>query len=240
MRLVKQCSSALSYCQANRWGSLLGGSALMFWGLKRRGWTGWLAASAGCDLVTRGFLGRGWFGQAIDPKSRGGRNTSVGYNSSIRVDHTITVNKAPEELYRLWRNFENLPRFMDHLHEVRVLDDKRSHWVVTGPAGLKVEWDAEIVNDIPNRLIGWRSIGTPDVDNAGSVHFEKMDGRGTQVKVVLRYDPPAGTAGARFAGLFGHDPAEKVADDMRRFKLYAEGGQPGEVPFYEPLPKAAV
>ena len=91
---------------------------------------------------------------------------------------------------------ENLPRFMDHLETVTVLDEERSHWVAKGPAGTKVEWDAVIHNEIPNQLIAWRSLEGSEVDNAGSVLFSPTETGDTEVRVVLRYDPPGGKVGS--------------------------------------------
>jgi len=141
----------------------------------------------------------------------------------------VTINSTPEKLYTFWRNFENLPRFMNHLKSVKVIDDTRSHWVAKGPARAKAEWDAEIINEIPNELIGWRSVDGSRVDNAGSVHFKKRGTgrRGTEVKVVLRYDPPAGGIGAAIAKLFGEDPAHQVQEDLRRLKELIEIGEAG-------------
>lgn len=147
---------------------------------------------------------------------------------------TVTIDKSPEELYRFWRDFENLPRFMKHLRAVRVLDDKRSHWIADAPAGQSVEWDAEIINEAANELIAWRSLPGADIGNAGSVRFEPAPaGRGTEVKVNLEYDPPAGALGMAFAKLLGEEPAHQVADDLRRFKQLMEAG---EIPTTEGQP----
>jgi uncharacterized membrane protein len=108
---------------------------------------------------------------------------------------------------------------------VNVLDEKRSHWVARGPAGKDAEWDAEIINEIPNELIGWRSVDGSNVRNAGSVHFTRSAGdHATEVKVVLRYDPPAGLVGAAIAKIFGKDPAYEVQEDLRAFKQLIETG----------------
>ncbi len=226
MELIKQCATGIGVCQSSRWASLLSGSAMMVFGLKRRSLGGYALAALGCDLVTRGVTGRSWmFGtlpRAV--RSKPGASASLEYKGSIRVDQTITINKSPEILYAFWRNLENLPRFMDHIKSVERLDEQRSHWVVKGPAGFNVEWDAEIINDIPNQLIAWRSLPGADVDNSGSVHFEKVEGRGTTVKVVLRYDPPAGTLGGAFARWLGEDPSEQVLEDLRRFQQLVEHG----------------
>jgi uncharacterized membrane protein len=143
------------------------------------------------------------------------------------VEKSVTVNKSPEELYRFWRNFENLPRFMDHLESVRVEGEGRSHWVAKAPAGTTVEWDAEIYNEKENELIAWRSLEGADVDNAGSVRFEgDAEGSSTIVRVSLKYDPPGGVIGATFAKLFGEEPSQQIEEDLRRFKQVMEAGEP--------------
>jgi uncharacterized membrane protein len=139
----------------------------------------------------------------------------------IKVDRSITVNRPREEVYRFWRQLENLPRFMDHLESVTVLDEDLSHWVAKGPAGTRVEWDASIHNEIENELIAWRSLSGSDIDNAGSVHFIPA-GDGTEVRVVLRYDPPAGKVGAAVAKLLGEEPELQIEEDLRRFKQVVE------------------
>ncbi|TMC89174.1 MAG: SRPBCC family protein, partial [Chloroflexi bacterium] len=136
--------------------------------------------------------------------------------------------------YRFWRNFENLPRFMEHLKSVTVIDNKHSHWVARAPAGTSVEWDAEIINERENELIAWRSVGDATIGNAGSVHFTPAPGgRGTEVKVVLEYDPPAGRAGVIMARLFGEEPDQQVREDLRHFKEIMEAG---EIPTTEGQP----
>ena len=138
----------------------------------------------------------------------------------------MTVDRPAAELYAYWRNFENLPQFMRHLESVRCDDGRRSHWVVRGPAGVSIEWDAEIINDEPNALIAWRSLGGADVDSAGSVRFlQAPGGRGTEVRVVLNYIPPAGRVGSAFAKLFGKAPEQTIREDLRRFKQFMESGE---------------
>jgi uncharacterized membrane protein len=148
----------------------------------------------------------------------------VPYELGIRVDEEMPIQKSPEELYRFWRNLENLPRFMDHLLSVREIDDRTSRWVARGPAGYSVEWDAEIVNDIENELIGWRSLKGSQVDNGGSVRFERSPNGGTIVRVSLQYNPPAGYVGAMIARMFGEAPEKTIATDLRRFKELMETG----------------
>lgn len=149
----------------------------------------------------------------------------AGWYDGIRVGKSIQVNRAPEAAYCFWRNFENLPRFMFHLEEVKVIDGRRSRWVAKAPAGPRVEWDAEIVEDIPNELIAWRSLEGSDVENSGQVRFERAPGgRGTIVRVALEYLPPGGRLGAALARLFGKEPGEQAAEDLRRFKQLIEAG----------------
>ena len=210
-----------------RWASMIAGGALTLWGLKRRKKAGWAMAALGGGFIRCGATGYCFLYKALGVRTAKGQGAqvSVPYELGIRVDKSITVNRPVEEVYRFWRNLENLPRFMNHLQSVRPMDEKRSHWVAKGP-GKNVEWDAEIINDIPNELMGWRSLAGSDVDNAGSVHFKMTpDGQGTEVKVELQYNPPGGTVGALFAKLFGEDPSQQIQEDLRRFKQILETGE---------------
>jgi len=144
----------------------------------------------------------------------------------IRVRKSVTVNRPADEVYDFWRNFENLPRFMDHLESVQVTGDRRSHWKAKAPAGTTVEWDAETTEDRPNELIAWRSVEGADVPNTGVVRFVPAPGgRGTEIHVDLRYEPPAGKIGKLVAKLFGEEPSQQVEGDLRRFKQVLEIGE---------------
>lgn len=214
--------------ESERWLSVIAGSAVAAYGLKRRSIPGMVLAAVGGALVWRGASGRcPVYGVAgISTADEYPRHVSVPYGKGIRVEKSVTINSTPDRLYAFWRNFENLPRFMDHLQSVQVIDDKRSRWSAKGPARLRAEWEAEIINEVPNELIGWRSVDGSRVDNAGSVHFtEATGGRGTEVKVVLRYDPPGGILGAAFAKLFGEDPKHQIGEDLRRLKQIIETGE---------------
>lgn len=150
---------------------------------------------------------------------------SVPHDEGYKVEKSVVVEQTPETLYRFWRNFENLPRFMQHLKSVTVIDSTHSHWVVKGPAGKDVEWDAEIINEVQDHLIGWRSLDGADVANAGSVHFEQAAGpTGTEVRVSLKYAPPGGPLGALIAAIFGENPAKQLEEDLNRFKQVMETG----------------
>jgi uncharacterized membrane protein len=147
-------------------------------------------------------------------------------DGAIRVAQSVWINRSPEELYRFWRDFQNLPRFMKHIESARQTEGGRSHWVAKAPAGTTVEWDAEITEDRPNELIAWRSLEGSDVDSVGSVRFERAPGgRGSIVKVEMRYRPPAGVVGATVAKFLGKDPGRQIKYDLRRFKQIMEAGE---------------
>ncbi|MDP9020301.1 MAG: SRPBCC family protein, partial [Actinomycetota bacterium] len=144
----------------------------------------------------------------------------------VRAHAAITVNRPPGEVYRLWRDVENLPRFMAHLESVHGEGDVRSHWVARAPGGRTVEWDAEVVEDLPGELVAWRSLQGADVANSGTVRLAPAPGgRGTEVRVEVEYQPPLGAVGAAAARLFGEQPAQQIEDDLRRFKQVVETGE---------------
>jgi uncharacterized membrane protein len=214
-----------------RWISAVAAAAVAAYGLRRRRGRQVLLPIAGA-LIGRAVSGRCPVNEML------GRNsalndepsapvTSVRRGRGVRVDERVVLNRSRAEVYRFWRNFENLPRFMDHLEAVTMLDEQRSHWTAKGPAGSRVEWDAEIHHEIPNELIAWRTLPGSEVDHAGSVHFLPTDNGDTEVRVVLRYDPPAGPLGAAVARLLGEDPSRQVADDLRRLKQVVEAGELG-------------
>ena len=147
-------------------------------------------------------------------------------DGSVRVEHTMVVNRPASECYAMWRDVENLPRFMKHLESVERRDGNRSHWVAKGPAGMSVEWDAEVTRDETDALISWRSLEGSEVQNSGAVRFTPATGgRGTLVAVTLQYEPPAGALGMTIAKLFGEEPNLQVREDLRRFKRLLETGE---------------
>lgn len=148
------------------------------------------------------------------------------HEGTIRHRHSIAINRPPGEVYGYWRNLENLPRFMYHLQSVQDLGDGHSHWITSGPAGTRIEWDAEITEDRPDELLAWRSLGGADVDQSGVVRFEpRPGGRGTIVRIELEYRPPGGLAGSAVAALFHQAPEQQIYDDLRRFKQIMEIGE---------------
>ena len=230
MQVITHPKHATNVGKAERIASIIGGSALALAGLRKRTPGGIALAALGAAVIERGATGhcRMYEALGIDTaeKGQGAETTSLPYPVGIRVDRAITVARPRHEVYRFWRDLQNLPRFMKHLESVQVLDERRSHWVVSAPAGRKVEWDAVIHNEIENELLAWRSLENADVDNAGSVRFsDAPGGRGTEVRVELQYNPPAGIIGAVFAKLFGEEPTQQIEEDLRRFKQIMEAGE---------------
>src|SRR6266404_6112301 len=133
----------------DRWASVLGGGALVSYGVKKRSRGGTLLAMLGGDLIYRGTTGYSalYCAVGIAPLEKSlGRSVSIPYQQGIRVDKSITIDKPSEVVFAFWRNLENLPRFMRHVHSLTSLDHKRSHWILQGPAGRIVEWEAEIIH----------------------------------------------------------------------------------------------
>ena len=147
-------------------------------------------------------------------------------SASALIDERITINRPIGDLYRFWRNLENLPRFMRHLESVEVITETLSRWRARAPANRVVEWNAEIINEVPNQVIGWRSIEGSDLVSAGSVNFDDAGGgRGTHVRVRMQYSPPGGKAGVMIAKLLGRDPAVEIRRDLRTLKQLVETGE---------------
>jgi len=219
--------------------SAVGGGVLALLGLSRRSLGGLALAAVGGSLVYRGVTGHCSMYQAlgVNTADQPGPATSVRAGHGVKVEQAMTINKPAADLYRFWRTFENLGRFMSHLESVTTQGGNRSHWVARGPMGARVEWDAEVHNERENELIAWRSLDGSEVDTAGSVHFRQLpNDRGTEVRVVLKYDPPAGKLGAAVAWLFGQSAEQQVREDLRRFKQVMEAG---EVPTTAGQPRGA-
>lgn len=212
--------------------STVAGSLLTALGLRKRGIAGALLGAVGGVLLYRGVGGNCPIYNAMnlntsETEADSGNSHTRSEYKSIFVEESIVIERSPEELYRFWRNFENLPRIMSHLASVHILDERDSHWVAKAPLGLQVEWDAELVYDKPNERIGWRSKNGADIDNAGSVHFESLeDGRTTRVHIAVSYRPPVGQLGAAVAKLLGEEPSVQIADDLLHFKTSMESAAP--------------
>jgi uncharacterized membrane protein len=217
---------------AERWLSMLAGGALVAYGLTRR--SGWNRAAAlgGAVLLYRGATGHCDVYNALGINRARGTAAIADYGSDTRqrlggtggvhVEASVTIRRPIAEVYRFWRNFENLPKFMEHLQQVSMREKGISHWVARGPAGVPVEWDARIINEVDNKVIGWQSLEGSTIATAGSVNFTET-ALGTTVRVHFQYDPPGGRLGDAVARLFGEDPNRTVQEDLERLKQLLEG-----------------
>lgn len=200
--------------------SVAAGALLAAMGLRQRTLPGILIAGVGGALAYRGVSGHCPAYEAVKV------NTAT--TEGIHAEAAFLINRSPEELYAFWRNFSNLPRIMNFLERVDIVDDTHSHWVarVAPTFAGKLEWDAEITHDEPNSRIGWRSLSGADVDSVGEIRFSRaMGDRGTEVHVSMNYNPPAGYLGHWVATLFGRSPRFQMREDLRNFKRLMETGE---------------
>jgi uncharacterized membrane protein len=206
--------------------SAVGGGALALYGLSRGTLGGLCLAGLGGALLYRGLTGHCdmYCALGVSTADEHGPMTSVPAGSGVKVEQSATINRPASDLYLFWSNFENLPSFFRHLESVKRIDGRRSHWVAKGPLGTSVEWDAEVHTARPNELISWRSLPGSEVDTAGSVHFLPR-GAATEVRVVLKYDPPAGKVGAAVARWLGEAPEQQIAEDLNAFRRLMEAGE---------------
>jgi len=186
----------------------------------------WAGLSAGQLMA----LGAGVAGLAFLANHRSvrriSRRDSLSTPGSVRVERVTTINRPVHEVYNFWKRFENFPKFMRHLVSVETLGNGRSRWRARGPAGMKAEWEAELIEDRQDEWIAWRSVKGSGIQNSGSVRFSAAPGaRGTEVRVQLQYSPPAGSVGRGIAWLFGEEPDQQIRHDLHRFKQLMETGE---------------
>lgn len=220
---LSKFSDSPSHQTEARLAALVGGAALVVLAARDRSWRGVGLALAGAPLVWRGATG----------------NWPVHLNADVAaesvpapIEVSVTIAKSPEELFRFWRRLENLPRFMRHLESVQEIGNGRSHWVAKSPVGgMRVEWEAEIVDEREGRFLSWQSLPGSRVHNAGSVFFEKDGDRGTVVRVQMEA-APSGLGGA-VGRLLAPVTSRQVQEDLRRFKSLMETG---EIPTTEGQP----
>jgi uncharacterized membrane protein len=218
--------------ELERWASLAAAGAVIVYGFSRRTAPGVALAVAATPLVYRGVSGRWPFEDGYADDTRHALSGSRG----IHVRESVRIERPVSEIYAFWRQLENLPRVLTHLESVDESGDGRSHWIARGPADLGVEWDAEIINDIEDKLIAWRSLPHSDIVTAGSVNFRPVrDGRATELSVHLQYEPPAGRAGAFFARILGREPSQTIREDLRRLKQVMEAGEVPRTGTGEPI-----
>jgi uncharacterized membrane protein len=213
IREAIQAGAASEWTPGLRGSAMVGGGMLGLYGLMRRSPLGWALGLAGLAMLARGM------GNQPLRSMLGGR----ALDQTIDFEKSIYIDAAPDEVYDLWANYENFPRFMSHVAEVRDLGARRSHWVVRGPAGAEFEWDAKLTEQSRPRRLGWRSEPGAEIPNAGSVEFEPSRG-GTLVTVRMSYSPPAGMIGHGIASLLGADPKREMDDDLARMKAFIERG----------------
>jgi uncharacterized membrane protein len=224
-------SSRININDTERIWSAAGGALLATYGLRRGSFSGLLLATLGGFMVYRGASGYCPMNQAL------GRNTADSTAEdkaveSIEINKSLTVNKPRKAVYAYWRQLENLPQFMFHLSEVHQLDNKRSHWVAKLSDGLlaktlgTVEWDAELIEEVKNERLVWKSVADARIDNAGEVRFvDAPNGQGTEVHAVIKYRPPVGQLGGAIMKLFNPAFEEMIKQDLRRFKQLLETGE---------------
>ena len=189
--------------RVEQWVSVIAGGALAAggaaFGLARRSWAGAGLVLAGGALLHRGITRHCAVKSAFES------------SGPVRLQRTITVrSKSPQEVYEFWRNLENLPGVIPDLESVQRLDGRRSHWVLKGPAGKRIEWDAEITNERPGRHLEFRSLPGSAVDLAGIVRFKRKQGQGTKIHLDLQYTIPGGAAGEKLAQLLRERPEARV------------------------------
>jgi len=214
--------------------SVVAGAGLLAFAATRRRGTAMAVAAAGAGLIARGVTGRSALYRAahIDTRDNDTRRM-LADDGGIHVQHAVLINRPLRDVFAYWRDLRNLPRFMSHLLEVTPLNGTHSHWVAKGPAGKRVEWDAEIINEVEDKVIGWRSLPGSDLTSAGSVNFRERRGWGTEVSVHLQYEPVGGRPVAWLAWLLGSDPGATIKEDLRHLKATLEAG---ELPTVEPQP----
>lgn len=207
-------------------GLSIGAGAALLWYAAKHDRARSTLAGAGVSLVARGVSGfcpvNAVTGRTLADRSD--TRQALGGARGIHVRERITIRRPLSELYAMWRAQSSLPDLLPHIERIDTLPEGRSHWVVRGPGGVRLEWDAEIINDVPNELIAWKSVEGADVVSAGSVTFKPDARGGVELLVNLQYAPPAGKAGAWLATLMGANPSRQIRSDLRRLKQRLEAG----------------
>jgi uncharacterized membrane protein len=196
--------------------ALLGG-ALTVYGLVHRGPLGFAARTLGAGVLWSELR------RPAAPAAPGGRER----RRTVDIQKTLYIDAPPGRVYEFWTDYENFPLFMSNVREVRDLGGGRSHWVVRGPGGVPIEWDAVLTEQVPGEVLAWRSRPGSMLENAGAVRF-RPEGTGTRVDLRLCYNPPAGGAGQAVAELLGADPRAKLNEDLGRLKSLLEGAERSE------------
>lgn len=219
-------ASGVNVSDTERMMSAVAGGAMVLFGLARGALGGYAIAGIGAALAYRGLTGHSIFYRLLGVDRSSHDVGRVQGNVGIKLERAVTVNTTPEHAYRAWRHLPNLARFMAHVERVEQIDNVRSRWTVQTPAGMKVTWNADITNDVPNQVIAWRTVDARVVEHAGSVTFDAApDGRSTVVRVSMQYAPPAGALGHTLVSAFGADPQKQIEQDLVSFKRAMEAGE---------------
>ena len=222
---VPEIPPRVSIGTLERVAALTTATAVVAYGLSRRSLPGVCLAAVATPIAYRGLAGE-WPRAGNGHSPRAVTRDALGGKRGVHVRESVRLEKPIDEVYRFWRNLENLPQFMNYLDAVIDLGNGRSRWLAKGPAGTQVKWDAEIINEVESQLIGWQSLPGGDLTIAGSVNFDTVrNGRSTQVSVHFQYAPPAGRAGSLIATIFGREPSQTVREDLRRLKQLLEAGE---------------
>jgi uncharacterized membrane protein len=208
-------TSSINVGSVERVASVVGGAALLTFGLMRRSRSGLGLAATGGMMLYRGLGGHCLLYRALGITRTRSGDEQVG-QLGVKIEREIPVDEQPDKVYAFWRDLRNLPIIMPNLESVQVMSDRRSRWRVKGPAGTTFEWTAEIINDKPNELIAWQTEPGARVAHAGSVHFLPRPGGGTIVRVSLQYDPPGGELTHMLSRMLGADPSKRIDEDLER------------------------
>jgi len=220
--------SGINVGDTERVASVIGGGLLVLYGLTEKGLGSIALPLIGGMLAYRGLTGHCsvYSSLGVNTAENRGPATAIPAGHGYKVEETVTVDRPADDLYMMWRQLDRLPEFMQNVKQVQMLGHNRSRWVVNGPLGAPVEWEAEIINERPGELIAWKSAEGSVVSTAGSVHFTpSRSGHGTDVHVSMKYDPPGGKLGANLAWLMGASPEGQLRADLQRFKKMAESGE---------------
>jgi uncharacterized membrane protein len=206
--------------QPERVASTVAGGLLLLFGLRNPSPSGMLLGALGAGLLYQGAAGRN-----VVQSVRTGQPL-IAEPQGVRVKKSLTVNRSPEDVYAFWRNLENLARFMPSVRAVQRHGGGRSHWVVKGPRGTVLKWDAQITVDRPNEMIAWQTVPGGSLDHRGYVKFvPAAGGRGTEVHVALEYQPPGGEVGKLLGSLLGPVTEQQIQEQIRHFKNILEAGE---------------
>jgi len=233
--LQRQVETQVNVPPPERLLSTVGGGVLTFSGLRRRGWPGTLWAMLGSLLLYRGITGHSFVYKALHINRAEHPFPSINISSipeqeGFKVQRSLTIRRTPQDLYTFWRDVENVSRYIPMIESVRKIDEKRSHWIATSPKGQKLEWDVEITQDQPGRLIAWQVRGKAMIGNGGRIRFVEASGRrGTMVTLEVDFVGHKGLQNTlevpllgRVTGLFLES---WVLETLRRFKALMETGE---------------